>query len=135
LLTAGVVPNVLDSLLAKVWKSRAPSEVIVFSWQLLQDRVPTRQNLLKCRAIRDLGDALCAFCGISIEAIDHLLVTCVSISLVWYSIFRWLGFLFVSPISISSVFQGFIGLGMGRKNVTVVVNLAFYCLSYLELSE
>jgi hypothetical protein len=28
-----------------------------------------------------------------------------------------LGFRFVSPISISSVFHGFIGLGMGRKNM------------------
>jgi hypothetical protein len=79
LLGAGVVPNVLDSLLAKVWKSWSPYEGIVFSWQLLQDRMPTRQNL---------GDDFCAFCGISIEAVDHLLVTCVSISLVWNSIFR-----------------------------------------------
>ncbi|MCH87323.1 ribonuclease H protein, partial [Trifolium medium] len=36
-----------NSLLSRVWKSWAPSKVIVFSWQLLQDIVPTRQNLLR----------------------------------------------------------------------------------------
>jgi hypothetical protein len=116
LLTADLVFNGLDALLAKVWKSWAPSKVIVFSWQLLQDRVPTRQNLLKRRVIRDPGDALYAFCGSSIESVDHLFVTCVFVSPVWYSILRWLDFQFVSPVSIISVFQGFIGSGRGRKN-------------------
>ncbi|GAU22971.1 hypothetical protein TSUD_247150 [Trifolium subterraneum] len=32
-------------LLPKLWKTWAPSKVAVFSWQLLQDRLPTRQNL------------------------------------------------------------------------------------------
>jgi hypothetical protein len=84
--------------------------------QLLQDRVPSRQNLLKRRVIRSPSDALCAFCGASMEAVDHLFVTCDSISPVWYFLFRWLGLRFVSPRSITSVFQDFLGHGMGRKN-------------------
>ncbi|GAU20655.1 hypothetical protein TSUD_230690 [Trifolium subterraneum] len=79
-LTSGVVHNGADSLLARVWKSWAPSKVIVFSWQLFQDRVPTRQNLLRRRVIRDPSGALCAFCA---------------------------------P---RGVFQGFLALGLGRKN-------------------
>ncbi|MCI08403.1 putative ribonuclease H protein, partial [Trifolium medium] len=63
LMLTGVVPNELDSLLARVWKSWATSKVIIFSWQLLQDRVLTRKNLLRCRVIRDPGDALYAFSG------------------------------------------------------------------------
>jgi hypothetical protein len=43
----------------------------------------------------------------------------------------------VSPRSIASVFQGFIDLGMGRKNRIdrVIVSLTCYCLGYLELSK
>jgi hypothetical protein len=123
LLTFGVVPNVLDFLLARVWKSWAPSKVIVFSWQLLQNRVPTRQNLFKRRVIRDPDHALCAFCGASMEAVDHLFVTCDFISTVWYYLFRWLGFRFVSQRSTSSVFQGFLGLGLSRKNRLVLGGL------------
>jgi len=29
----------------RVWKSGAPSKVVVFSWQLILDRIPTRINL------------------------------------------------------------------------------------------
>ncbi|MCH92094.1 hypothetical protein A2U01_0013027 [Trifolium medium] len=35
------------SILAKVWKSWAPLKVMVFSWQLLQDRISTRVNLFR----------------------------------------------------------------------------------------
>ncbi|GAU45061.1 hypothetical protein TSUD_198490 [Trifolium subterraneum] len=114
-LSAGSVASDLDSLLARVWKSWAPSKVIVFSWKLLQDRVPSRPNLLRRRVIRDHRDSFCAFCGASLKSVDHLFVTCDSISPVWYSLFRWLGFRFVSPPSISSVFQGFLGFRVGRK--------------------
>jgi len=45
----------------RIWKSWAPPKVIVFSWQLLLDRIPTRSNLVR-RGVplpeRDLG---CAF--------------------------------------------------------------------------
>jgi hypothetical protein len=54
LLMDGAVFNVLNSLLTRVWKSWVLSKVIVFFWQLLQNRVPTRQNLPKHRVIRDL---------------------------------------------------------------------------------
>jgi len=32
-------------LIAKVWESWSLLEVNVFSWELFQDRIPTRQNL------------------------------------------------------------------------------------------
>jgi len=32
-------------VLAKLWKSPAPSKVVAFSWKLLYDRIPTRVNL------------------------------------------------------------------------------------------
>ncbi|MCI05979.1 hypothetical protein A2U01_0027034, partial [Trifolium medium] len=37
----------LIRILASLWKSWAPLKVIVFSEQLLQDRIPSRQNLLR----------------------------------------------------------------------------------------
>ncbi|GAU22757.1 hypothetical protein TSUD_129690 [Trifolium subterraneum] len=42
-----VMPEVSSLILAKVWKSWAPSKVIVFSWQLLQNRIASRQNLFR----------------------------------------------------------------------------------------
>ncbi|GAU39871.1 hypothetical protein TSUD_69190 [Trifolium subterraneum] len=120
LLSVVVNPSLLGATDSWSWRHDSSRTFSVKSAYLMLtagvDRVSTRQNLLRRRVIRDPEDALCAFCGASMEAIDHLLVTCDSISLVWYSLFRWLGFRFVSPMSISSVLQGFLALGLGRKN-------------------
>jgi hypothetical protein len=50
-------------LLPKVWKTWAPSEVAVFSWQLLQDRLSTRLNLRRRGVILDDSAAMCPLCA------------------------------------------------------------------------
>jgi hypothetical protein len=45
-------------LLPKVWKTRAPPKVVVFSWQLLQDMLSTRQNIYHRGVIGDVDDSL-----------------------------------------------------------------------------
>ncbi|GAU30313.1 hypothetical protein TSUD_211700 [Trifolium subterraneum] len=105
-----------NSLLTRVWKSWAPSKVIVFSWQLLQDRVPTRQNLLRHHVLREASLSLCALCGDFVESINHLFITCDCISIFWYNLARWLGFELVSPNRIASLFEWFLGLGVCRKS-------------------
>ncbi|GAU17375.1 hypothetical protein TSUD_232510 [Trifolium subterraneum] len=62
--------------LARVWDSWAASKVIVFSWQLLQDRVPTRQNLRMRRVMVGATDISCVFCGAVEESVDHIFVSC-----------------------------------------------------------
>jgi hypothetical protein len=66
--------------LARVWDSWASPKVIVFSWQLLQDRIPTRQNLRRRRVLVGTTDTSCAFCGAVGESVDHLFVSCDRIS-------------------------------------------------------
>ncbi|GAU43075.1 hypothetical protein TSUD_194290 [Trifolium subterraneum] len=105
-----------NSLLTRVWKSWAPSKVIVLSWQLLQDRVPTRQNLLRRRVLREASLSFCALCGDIVESVDHFFITCDCISIFWYNLTRWLGFELVSPSSIASLFEWFLGLGVGTKS-------------------
>jgi hypothetical protein len=61
---------------AQVWSSWAPSKVIVFSWQELLSRLPTRANLV-CRGIVPTGEASwCLWCEGEIESENHLLVSC-----------------------------------------------------------
>ncbi|MCH80513.1 putative non-LTR retroelement reverse transcriptase, partial [Trifolium medium] len=82
-ITGAVASLEAVSLLSRVWKSWAPSKVIVFSWQLLQDRVPTRQNLLKRRVIMEATGSFCALCGDFVELVHHHFTTCDSISPFW----------------------------------------------------
>jgi hypothetical protein len=79
-------------ILAKVWKSWEPSKVIVLSWQLLQNRILSRQNLFQWRVITNINNTLCVLCMDSVESVGHLFLTCKMSSTVWYYIFRWLSF-------------------------------------------
>ncbi|GAU42324.1 hypothetical protein TSUD_25500 [Trifolium subterraneum] len=102
-------------VLPKVWKSHAPSKVIVFPWQLLQDMISTRQNLFRRHVIRDLSNTSCVFCENTIESVDHLFITCELSSSVWYSVVRWLGVQFVLPRGIIGLFELFLEIGVGRR--------------------
>jgi hypothetical protein len=72
------------NLLQCVWKSWAPLNVKVFSWNLLQDRVPARHNLLVRRFFVDPKGTLCSICGVFVESASAVFVTCPFFSRGWY---------------------------------------------------
>jgi hypothetical protein len=103
------------SWLIKVWKFWAPSKVIVFSWQLLQNRIPSYQNLFRRRVITDINNTLCALCGNSVELMGHLFLTYEVSSTVWHAIFRWLRFQCVLPRGVIGLFEFQLGMSTVRR--------------------
>jgi hypothetical protein len=105
-------------LLPKVWKTWSPSKVAVFSWQLLQDRFPTRQNLWQRGVIGDANaiSSVCVLCGVELESADHLFSSCNQISQIWYNILRWLGVELVPPRGILRFFEAFLGTGRCKND-------------------
>ncbi|GAU21258.1 hypothetical protein TSUD_286680 [Trifolium subterraneum] len=83
--------------LASLSKSWAPLKVVVFSYKLLQDRIPSRHNLLRRRVLATPESAICALCGLSGESSVHLFISCPVVSSAWYSVSYWLGWEYVSP--------------------------------------
>ncbi|GAU10909.1 hypothetical protein TSUD_426860, partial [Trifolium subterraneum] len=75
-----VRPVAQITVLASLWKSWAPLKVVVFSWKLLQDRIPSRLNLLRRRVFPNPESALCALCGLSGESSAHLFISCPVVS-------------------------------------------------------
>ena len=61
---------VLRSLKAS-WESSAPLKVQVFLWLLLQDRIPTRVNLMR-RGVLSVVEDTCTCCSNSPESVSHL---------------------------------------------------------------
>lgn len=88
-----------------IWESWAPSEILVFSWQILQNRYSSKENLFKRKVILDLEGVLCSLCDHWLESISNLFVTCNFSSSVWYVVFRWLGFQVVLPRELGCLFE------------------------------
>ncbi|MCH90522.1 F-box family protein [Trifolium medium] len=107
-----IVPGPLLSprkskIFSSIWDSPAPSKVIAFSWQLLHDRVPTKDNLLLRGVIHDNSEGKCVWCDVSPESSRHLFLHCKVAHEVWYEIFKWLGVVIVMPSNFLHLFECF----------------------------
>lgn len=83
-----------------VWKSPAPYKVVVFSWKLLLNRIPTKDNLLKRRILAPVSTGRCEFCDQVGETAVHLFLHCEWAFKVWSRVGGWLGTSFITPQSL-----------------------------------
>jgi hypothetical protein len=90
-----------DFVFKHIWKCGAPTKVCAFSWQLILDRIQTKDNLLKRRIIQ-AHHGICSLCGETLETGRHLFLHCCFVAKVWYAINRWLGFIIILPHDITS---------------------------------
>jgi hypothetical protein len=86
-----------EKIFGDIWDSPAPSKVIAFSWQLLYDRVPTKENILLKGVIPQSSGDSCNWCCDVRETSSHLFLHCKVAMVVWYEIFKWLGVVIVVP--------------------------------------
>jgi hypothetical protein len=98
-----------------IWKSLAPTKVIAFSWKLLRNRLPTRENLV-FRGI-EVGGGLagCVHCQGPLESESHLFLFCDFANRVWKAIFRWLGIVIVIPPNLFILFDCFLAAAGSKK--------------------
>jgi hypothetical protein len=97
-----------------IWKCAVPSKVSSFAWQLLWDRIPTRENLCK-RGILNGAEALCPHCGVEVETSRHLFLHCPFASAIWYALNRWLGVVVVLPGEVLMSYGLLVGSGSNKK--------------------
>jgi hypothetical protein len=97
-----------------IWKSAAPSKVIAFTWQLMLDRILTKDNLI-LRGIHCDGGMACPLCNSNNETSVHLFLHCGIAARVWYEIAWWVGQELILPPTVCQSFSMFIGCGAGKK--------------------
>jgi hypothetical protein len=93
--------TMLELVFKNLWKCGAPSKVCAFSWQLILDRIQTKDNLVKRRIINE-QQGQCVMCGSAPELAIHLFLHCNFAAAVWYGIIHWLGFIIVLSNTIVS---------------------------------
>jgi hypothetical protein len=99
-----------------LWNCPAPSKVLGFSWMLLHNKIPTKDNLLR-RQIINGNDQLCVFCGTELETSVHLFIYCPFALNVWEKIHNWLALGFMLPQNLVSLLH-FFAVYRGQKKRT-----------------
>jgi len=89
--------HVKNWVFGKVWKRPASSKVVVFSWSLLLDRIPTLSNLAFRHALDPGASWLCVIYWDREETTRHLFLHCEATSKVWRMIINWFEFNFITP--------------------------------------
>jgi hypothetical protein len=117
--------------IAKVWNSWVSSKVIVFSWQALLGRLPTRENLVRRGVVLEGPIAGCVLCGEGRETEDHLFASCPTTWEVWAKVDRWFGMTSVVSSTISSLFQYFFPIFRNRKHALKGVILIWHAVIWV----
>jgi hypothetical protein len=116
---------------AKVWGSWASTKVIVFSWQAVLGRLPTRENLMRRGVVLVEPNVVCVLCGKGRETEDHLFASCPTTWEIWSKVHRWFGMISVVPSTIGSLFQAFLPLFRNRKNALKGVILIWHAVIWV----
>lgn len=80
------IPDRVEDVLSKVWRSYAPSKVVSLSWQLFLNRDPTRDNVLSRGVIQDLAKTTFPLSGDLQESVIHLFSRCFFSSGICYAL-------------------------------------------------
>jgi hypothetical protein len=97
-----------------IWKGVVPSKVSALVWQVLLDRIPTKQNLVR-RGILLNEAAGCVLCDGATETSKHLFLHCRFTAAVWYEVYRWLGFILVIPPEVVMLYGQLMLCGTNKK--------------------
>jgi mannosylglycoprotein endo-beta-mannosidase len=120
------------SIFSTIWESPAPSKVVAFSWKLLHDRIPTKDNLSSRGLLHHSQDGgNCVWCDHVSETANHLFLFCNMSHAVWYEIFKWLGVVVVMPPNVMTFFAYFTSLAKNiktRKGLGLVWHTALWVI-------
>jgi len=88
-----------------IWKNAAPFRVQCFTWMVLLGKLKKGDFLLKIGIIHKQNQALCKFCNMEVESVNHSLLLCYPVWSVWCEILEWWGMVWVSPHNVETLFN------------------------------
>ncbi|XP_058761871.1 uncharacterized protein LOC131635274 [Vicia villosa] len=123
-----VIQMVVNKELMDVWNKLVPHKVSVLIWRIWQNKIPSRENLVK-RGILPQSQVLCPYGCSCEENIAHIFFECPAAIVVWNEVYRWLGFWYVSHNSAVQNFMQFAGMSCGgRVNKERLMVIWFACI-------
>jgi hypothetical protein len=103
-----------EIVFSRLWKGGVLSKVCAFSWKMLLNRIPTKENLHRRRMLQQ-QNLNCVLCDLAVESTTHLFLHCDKAASVWYAIMKWLGLVIIVPPNLVSSFVILGEYGKGKK--------------------
>lgn len=107
---------------SKVWDAAAPFKAQVTGWRLLQNRLPTIDNLSK-RFDLPTEERICCCCRMEEESSCHLFLACLEVQKLWQNMVKWCGVRWAAPATLGDHFDQFIDLFGGGKSRIILSGL------------
>jgi hypothetical protein len=122
------VHNVADVTEDLIWHRQVPLKVSILAWRLLQNRLPTKENLLTRGTIQTEANLCVTGCGKAEYAV-HLFLHCHILGTLWQHVRQWIGVSGVEPLSIRDHFVQFTYyLGDSRASRSFLQLLWLLCI-------
>ncbi|KAH1215344.1 putative ribonuclease H protein [Glycine max] len=87
LLKAEDSPNPVDSNYKTIWSLHIPPRASAFTWRILKNRLPTRDNLRRRNV--ELPSYNCPLCDQEGETVGHIMYSCRKTCHLWWETLRW----------------------------------------------
>ncbi|XP_058767312.1 uncharacterized protein LOC131640988 [Vicia villosa] len=84
-----ITTNMKESL-ASLWKVRAPTNILLFGWRLILNRLPTEDKLTARGIEIEETKKGCELCRTSTETRYHLFFECSFSHRIWDAVFNWM---------------------------------------------
>jgi hypothetical protein len=117
ILTTQAAP-VHDETRDLVWRKQVPLKVSILAWRLLRDRLPRKQNMLRCGIIQPAAIHCVAGCGNN-ESLIHMFIHYDFFGALWQHVRNWLGISEADPYNIHAhliQFTNAIGTSRTRRS-------------------
>lgn len=79
-----------DDEATRIWHIPVPSNVQLFVWRLLLDKLPTKTNLNRCNILASEEELKCLLCKEQTKIASHLFFCCKFSGEIWNRCYRWL---------------------------------------------
>ncbi|GJY51581.1 RNA-directed DNA polymerase, eukaryota, reverse transcriptase zinc-binding domain protein [Tanacetum coccineum] len=114
-----------------IWNSWISCKVNICVWRALLDKLATRSNLI-LRGV-NVSSVLCPLCDMEVESVEHCLIKCLPVSLVWRKIWGWLHLDYLISFHSFSIFDFALGkIGNFRcPRLNKVLNGALQCVIWV----
>lgn len=98
-----------------VWGNVAPPKVKFFCWLAWLGRIKTFVFMQRIGVLNDNASILCLFCRNDAESLNHILLHCPKIWLLWSGMIEWWDLRWAIPRSVAEVLQWWDGVRMKKR--------------------